>query len=439
MNPSFPRFRLAAPLLLLFVLCGSPLASAAEPGSFTFPMRDREALPLGEVIISGNHHTDEAVILRILGFRPGDTVSRADVDAAWDRLEDSGFFRTVDVDLDESGDEAILKITVEEDLQTFYGPVVRYDRRFKYFLGAYIEQKNFRGRGEKLRLEGAALYARQARLTWDRPWFLGRTGLSAHFEADFLQGDFVFRPTRFRKWHVGLGVRHTWGALFAEAGARAGVFEQRDTYTWMAPWRGSGGPGVLETLPAGTESHMVFTGAVGVDSRSNPYYPRRGVYLEGRLRAWSSDDFPSYLESAVDARLFVPMPWKHHILAVRAWGRTVDGPAQLDNRLYFGGPGTIRGTAFGQREGDKGYLLTAEYRMPLFLMPISPQGELVGVGIHLFADAGDAWYDGADAGHALQSAGAGLHLNLDTLQLRFEAARTSAGDWGFEFMDRFNF
>jgi len=48
--------------------------------------------------------------------------------------------------------------------------------------------------------------------------------------------------------------------------------------------------------------------------------------------------------------------------------------------------------------------------MPLFLMPISPR-----------------------------SYGAGFHLNIDTLQLRFEAARTREGDWMFEFMDKFNF
>ena len=54
-----------------------------------------------------------------------------------------------------------------------------------------------------------------------------------------------------------------------------------------------------------------------------------------------------------------------------------DGPAHLDNMLYFGGPETIRGYPYASREGDNGYLLSAEYRMPLFLMPISPQGEIV--------------------------------------------------------------
>jgi len=436
----------AAPfaLLLACVLAGTAVPRAraqAGPGTFSFPMHDREVRPLGGIIIEGNDHTDQAVVLRIMGFRIGQMVSRQDVDAAWDRLEDSGYFRTVDVDFDDSEDEAVLEVTVEEDLRTYYGPVVRYDRRFKYLLGAYVEQRNFRGRGETLRLEGVGLYPQQGRLTWDRPWFLGRTGLSAHVEAGYQQGDFVFRPTRLRKWEASASIRHAWEPFFVEVGLARGGFEQRDGYRWPIP-------DAMNTFmtsepgryPAHSENYVRFDGAVGLDTRSNPYYPRRGIYLEGRLRQWDSEDYRSYLESTGDARLFVTLPWKHHILAMHAWGRTTDGRhAPLDNRLYLGGPETVRGYPFGQRDGEHGYLLSAEYRMPLFLMPISPQGELVGVGLHLFADAGDAWYDGADAGEAMQSAGAGLHLNLDTLQLRFEAARTREGDWGFEFMDHFNF
>ena len=113
--------------------------------------------------------------------------------------------------------------------------------------------------------------------------------------------------------------------------------------------------------------------------------------------------------------------------------------APLDNVLYHGGPETVRGYRFGSLEGDEGWLLSLEYRLPLFIMPISPKGELVGLGLHAFADAGDAWYHGAEAHGPARSWGAGAHLNLDTLQLRFEAARTDEGEWVFEFMDRFNF
>ena len=58
-------------------------------------------------------------------------------------------------------------------------------------------------------------------------------------------------------------------------------------------------------------------------------------------------------------------------------------------------------------------------------MPISPAGELVGVGLHAFFDAGDTWYESLKAGKSWQSFGAGVHLNLDKQQFRFEAASAS--------------
>jgi hemolysin activation/secretion protein len=157
------------------------------------------------------------------------------------------------------------------------------------------------------------------------------------------------------------------------------------------------------------------------------------------VRGWTSNNYDSYLETSLDTRFFIPVPIAKHILALRGWGRQVDGPINLDNTLFFGGPETTRGYPFGGVQGEEGYLLTAEYRMPLFLMPISPRGEIIGAGIHLFTDTGDAWYYGAEAGKAMFSYGAGIHLNIDTLQLRFEVARTREGDTMFEFMDKFNF
>ena len=198
-------------------------------------------------------------------------------------------------------------------------------------------------------------------------------------------------------------------------------------------------------MPSDTRRHVALagftylTGAVGLDTRNNPYYPQHGFFVQGTARSWSSNGFESYLETSADTRVFVPLPIRKHVLALRAWGRKVDGPTNLDNILFFGGPETVRGYPFGQREGEEGYLLTAEYRVPLFLMPISPRGEIIGAGIHLFTDVGDAWYHGAEAGRSEFSYGAGFHLNIDTLQLLFQAARTREGDWMFEFMDKFNF
>ena len=54
---------------------------------------------------------------------------------------------------------------------------------------------------------------------------------------------------------------------------------------------------------------------------------------------------------------------------------------------------------------------------------------------------GDAYYeDRVDVNpRALFSFGGGVHVNLMTWQLRFEAAKERDHDWVFEFMDVFNF
>ena len=98
-----------------------------------------------------------------------------------------------------------------------------------------------------------------------------------------------------------------------------------------------------------------------------------------------------------------------------------------------------RGCGLGAGEGEHGYLLSAEYRAPLFLMPTSPMGEMVGFGLHAFTDVGDNWFDGASSGQSLIGYGVGAHILLVSWQLRFEVARTRDGDTRFQFMDRFNF
>ena len=101
----------------------------------------------------------------------------------------------------------------------------------------------------------------------------------------------------------------------------------------------------------------------------------------------------------------------------------------------------MRGARYAGREGDRAYVATAELRWPLFMMPVAVTGEQVGLGLHAFTDVGDAFYDLPDEPdpRALFSFGAGVHLNLLTWQLRFEAAKERDRDWQFEFMDVFNF
>jgi len=70
---------------------------------------------------------------------------------------------------------------------------------------------------------------------------------------------------------------------------------------------------------------------------------------------------------------------------------------------------------------------------------LNTAGQVVGFGLHCFCDAGDSWFEGEDSRHRLLSWGGGAHLNIATLQLRFEIATTENGDTVFQFEDTFNF
>ncbi len=429
---STSAFRLLFTCLLLTLAVAVPAAAHARVG---------EKGPISRIEFTGNERTQEIMLRRVMNLAEGDTLDADRMDAAWDALEDCGWFRYVDLasEPDDNGG-MVLSVTVEEDMSTYYGPLLRHSRRHKYLLGGWLEERNLRGSGQTLRFEVSAWRLQMAGAEWRVPWLAGVRGLTGTVGLRGEQADFVYRPTRYRKWDASLGARWNFrGPLFVQTDVRHGRFSQRVSYDWTLPSRGGAVIAALVEHPAGNQDHWRLAGGVGLDSRDNPFYPLSGAQVLVEAARWYGDGFADYDEYTGDARAFIPLPAGKHLLALRGWGRRVSGPTQLDNVLFFGGPENIRGAGFGSLEGEEGWLLTAEYRLPLVLVPIAPGGESVGMGLHAFVDGGQAWYDGADPGNPVVTWGAGTHLSLDTWQLRFEAARDEAGDWHFEFADRFAF
>jgi len=397
---------------------------------------------LQDIVIEGNTRTEQSVILRIIGVAPGETIDQRAFDKIWDRLEDCGYFAFVDLSTEEDDDEQItLYVTLEEEQTARYTPYLRYSPRHKYLLGATLRDINLRGRGEILEIQAIGYRVQRGHAAWTKPWFLGRDRLSLIVDALWEQAPFVWRPFDYEQWHARLGLRqYLAGSLYVEAGGGFESFRQEDPYRWPAPDRGGadGAGGEAAVFPAATRDGWVVTGTLGFDSRDNPFYPHRGMFHEltvtGRTGS-GGRDATGYLARA---RAFIDLPGRP-ILALHATGYGVSGPAAIEHGLFWGGAETVRGAPYASREGEHGYLLSAELRWSLFLLPVAVTGELVGLGFHAFYDAGDAWFDGADPGRAMQSFGVGAHLNLLSWQLRFEAARERDHDWTFQFMDVFNF
>ncbi len=414
---------------LLAVACPSPAQESAEPEPV-----------LGEIVIEGNTRTDTAVIRRLIALEPGAPFPYETFDEVWDRLEDSGYFAFVDLDMADRPDGRVtLTVKIEEDKTLKVLPYARYSRRHKYFLGGTLQDRNLRGQGEVLDLQLVVYRIQRLRASWTKPWFLGRDGLELEVAGAAEQGPFVWRPFHYRQ---GLGTlqlrQHFAGPFYAEIGGGFASFQQRDAYDWLTPDRGDDAPAAVATYPEATRSEWLVTAALGLDSRDNTFYPRQGMFHRFAVERRYASDLPDYTLLSGDARAFLDLP-ANTILALRAYGRLTDRALPVDQGLFWGGPENLRGAPYALLEGEEGYLLTAEIRYPLLLMPIAPNGENVGFGLHAFVDAGDAWFDGDDPSRAMQSFGGGLHVNVATWQLRFEGAKEREHDWVFLFADEFTF
>jgi outer membrane protein assembly factor BamA len=433
---------LAYPILSAVILLGG----AAPAWAVEAPGQDADAPIIRSIEIQGNDRTDPLVIRREMGLTEGDRFYEDNLDVIWDHLEDVGYFAFVNIEYEEVAPGQIdLTVTVEEDKTFHVGPLIEYDRRHKYLLGIQLTEHNFRGQGERVALRASWYRLHRYRLLWERPWFLGRRGLAASLGGGWERGGFVYRPTDYSFWDVGGKIGwNVWRRLTFTGGLSYAEFHHEDRFLDLTRQYHADEPG--DIVPGGMLSwqypewhHKVILSAeLSWDSRDILYYPTRGAFHTLGLRRVRGRGFDSYTEGIADLRQFFPLPWKH-ILALRAWGRLVDSPLPFEDRLYWGGPESIRGYDYASLEGEEGYLLTAEYRWPMFLMPISPNGRVIGIGVHLFTDTGDAWYEGDDPGDVRWSWGGGVHLNVSTLQFRFEVARTEEGDTVFQFEDTFNF
>ncbi len=413
------RFRRLAGAAALALLC-----LAAPGGVAAF-----ENAVFGEIAVEGNTSTRTDLILHELGFAEGDPFDFARLDASWEHLEDLGWFAFVDMDYDDTDPDRIaVTVIVEEDATTRYYPVIDYDPRWDVLLGARVYDINFRGRGERLSL-GATWYARHGyELDWSHPWLFGVDGLSCGVGLTWERAAFEFLDFDFRRWAAGGHLRWDFARpFFAEAGVTLHDFEQ-ETATAELP----------VAFGAEARNRTILRLGVGVDSRDLVHYPTRGVY--GRL-AVERVDRPAFYETRTlltgDLRGFVPLPWEH-VLALRAWGRRVDGPLWPEDMLFWGGADTIRGYDYASLAGEEGFLLSAEYRWPLFLMTISGDGRVIGIGLHAFADAGSNWWD-EETRSTLYSWGGGAHFGISDHQFRFEVAVDDDGGASFQFMDHFNF
>jgi len=421
--PFFSRLTASILLCASFLLADAGVAAAQNPF-----LKEQAPRVIKEIQITGNTTTKEYVLRRELGFQEGDVYDDDALNDAWYRLEQLNFIAYVDIQVERSAPgEVILKIQIEEDNRFDWRPYLRWERRFDWLYGLSGQMINFRGRAETLWARAYAGHKQHLSLGWQNPWILGRTHLGVGVSGYYERYRFVYLPFRLEDAGGSLDLWHDLTKNLQVTG----------NYTYRGLTISESGSSLADQ----SISDPYLKAGLDYDSRDLRYYPSHGVHASAlaTLGAVGAGDLSSYSYFDLSLAGYQALPYLG-ILASRVSYRGTGDSLPVYERSYLGGPDTIRGVDFSSVRGDENFLATIELRRPVFLVPLR-EGRAVGLGFHAFVDWGTAWEAAQSISDAKMrhSGGIGLHLNLNTYNLRFEWAFSDHDGNSFIFADRFTF
>lgn len=138
------------------------------------------------IYLTGNIHTQSRVILREMNLAPGDVLDRTRIKKAEQRLDNTGFFKSVQLAPEDSSTpcEKNLKVVVEENPTGsiyFSGALNSVE---KFTVGVTLSQNNFdyknskdyfRGAGQKFQINtSVGKYSNEISLSFEEPWLFDR-------------------------------------------------------------------------------------------------------------------------------------------------------------------------------------------------------------------------------------------------------------------------
>jgi hypothetical protein len=161
-------------------------------------------------------------------------------------------------------------------------------------------------------------------------------------------------------------------------------------------------------------------GAVVLDTRDDPLYPRAGVRAQLAASAypavWDAAEAFGTVEGSASTWLRLGAP----VLAVRAGGRAAWGGYPFHQAAFLGGWDSLRGHAHDRFSGDAALFGGAELRVPLLPLELVVRGRL---GVTVLADAGRVIHDGRSPGGWHTAAGAGVWFATPPAVLTLHLAR----------------
>ena len=385
------------------------------------PPQTRETL--SEIRVHGNVAIPDADVIRVAQVEPGQQVTDADLAETRRRLEESGLFESVDVRkryrslTDTSAVSLLLLVhekpgitSVQQDTgplggswrrirnRTMFLPILSYSDGYGFTYGGRASTVDLLGIGERLSVP----------LTWG-----GTRRAALEFERTFDGGPLTRIESSF-------GISQRENPHF-EIDDRRVQWKARAERHFFRMLR-TGVEGTTSSVDFGALDDRLWTiGAdAAFDTRGDPAFPRNAVFIgagwSGLHVRGTGDRINRY---ATDARGYVGVIGQS-VLAARVQYTAADAPLPDYERLLLGGASNLRGFRAGAFSGDRTFVSSAEFRVPLSSVLSSAR-----LGVTAFFDAARVWDIGTrfDDAPWHRSAGAGVFLIAPIVQLNLDVAR----------------
>lgn len=377
---------------------------------------------VGAIIIGGNDHTKEFVILREMSLQPGMVITQQLLEYDQNRIYSLGLFNRVQITpISAESARADLHIEVSERWYLFPYPIFGLkDRDWgKAFYGAGVVHNNFRGRNEKLFgsfalgydpsfsaayrnsfLDAAGMYSIDGRITYNR--VRNKSLQARQTTGDFEEHHYMVALSIGRR--IGIAHLFWFGGAFEEV--RVGEYAPNRTLSLDG----------IDRYPSVTFGFMY-------DTRDLREYPSHGSYRRfSATKLGIPGDLLDLVRYAGDLRQFLEVTTGLGVAGRVFTDLVAGGRTPLYNRVYFGYNERIRGHFSEVMEGENILGASAEFHLTLLEPRYGVIGFLprefsvwrFGVNAAIFADAGTVWF--RDEPLALDDVakgyGVGLHILL---------------------------
>jgi outer membrane protein assembly factor BamA len=378
-----------------------------------------DSLRVVQIVVSGNQHTRDFVILREMKTALGKPLDVQQLELDRLRIESLGLFTRVETLPLRTEQGVVVIVLVSERWYIFPFPILdRHDKDWsKFSYGFGLQHTNLRGRNEQV---GSAIwwgYNPGYQFSFTSPWLLGKGGMFVTLlvlrqRVRNLSPQFPRFDQEVQGIVCTIGQRFGYHTYLAFTGG----YRQLRVDPPIA-----GATINREGLDRAPQGGVIAS----YDTRDLREYPRRGWWLSLEARQVGLPGLAAnYVLWSVDARRYQPLG-SGTSLAMRASGSFSRGKVPVYDRFYLGYGERVRGHFREVAEGDSRVMVASELRftlLPVRYLNLEPAEPLLqgygrnlkfGLNAGLFCEAGSVWFRQAAAPRALwRGFGAGLHFHL---------------------------